>query len=65
MTNALTMLPKSSIAQVPGVIKLFFVRDLQIFAIRVFARLDCKKLTGDKHSSLLRKSVIYGPKKVL
>jgi hypothetical protein len=29
---------------------------------RVFVRLDCKKLTNDKHSSLLRKSVIYGQK---
>ncbi len=29
----------------------------------MFLRLDQEKLTNDKHSSLLRKSVIYGQKK--
>jgi hypothetical protein len=29
----------------------------------VFVRLDWKKLTNDKHSIFLRKSVIYGQKK--
>ncbi len=29
---------------------------------RVFVRLDWKKLTNDKHSSLLHKSVIFGQK---
>jgi hypothetical protein len=29
----------------------------------VFVRLDWKKLTNNKHSSLIRKSVIYGRKK--
>jgi hypothetical protein len=32
------------------------------YEARVFVRLDLKKLTNDKHSSLLRKSVIYGQK---
>ncbi len=43
--------------------KTFFVSDLRIFALSqsVFqTRLE--KLTNDKHSSLLRKSVIYGQK---
>ncbi len=43
--------------------KTFYRRDLRIFKLTtVFVRLDWKKLTNDKHSSLLRKSVIYGQK---
>ncbi len=46
--------------------KTFFVRDLQIF---VLSQSVCctrlKKLTKYKHSSLLRKTVIYGQKSFL
>ncbi len=34
-----------------------------LYLARVFVRLDRKKLTNEKYSSLLRKSVIYGQKK--
>jgi hypothetical protein len=32
---------------------------------RVFVRLEWKKLTSDKHSSLLQKSVIFGQKRFM
>jgi hypothetical protein len=48
---------------VANVIKLFLsVIYGFLYQVRVFVRLDWKKLTNDKHSSLLRKSVIYGQK---
>jgi hypothetical protein len=53
----------SEVGSGANVIKLFL---FVIFGFsdkaRVFVRLDWKKLTNDKHSSLLRKSVIYGQK---
>jgi hypothetical protein len=42
--------------------KTFYGRNLQIFVL--FVRLDWKKLTNDKYSSLLQKSIIYRQKKV-
>ncbi len=46
-----------------NVIKLFFVRDVRIFILNLSVCLTrLEKLTKDKHSSLLRRSVIYGQK---
>ncbi len=44
--------------------KTFSVRDLQIFVLsKSVSQTRPEKLTNDKHTSLLRRSVIYGQKK--
>jgi hypothetical protein len=49
-----------------NVIKLFLSVNYRFsYKARVFVRLDMKKLTNDKHSSLLRKSAIYVQKRFI
>jgi len=52
----------SSLKSGAKVIKLFCPRFTDFCTKLVFVKLDWKKLTNDKHSSLLQKSVIYGQK---